>query len=307
MGSLKYELNLWSELVKYDYLLPVIPELGSYEVGLHLAVRPDKIRGLREVLKACDVASVPVTLWPLLSRKQGYWVNAWNLGAQEEWISHLLARFNPERFALDLESPINFKGIRGAVKNRKMIERTSPHDTRVRLEALVERIHDSGFRVLSTSLFTNPSWNARRGCPRPRNGDVYSYMIYTSFFQRFASEETLDNVVYHCARKIVEGHGRDSGAIDLGLTSPGVVRVAKFLGLSGLARVKSEISVALYAGIRKVHVFALDGFVPDIRKWLAATRDLGPKRPPVLETGHGGAVYRLFKKVLFKESLDLPQ
>lgn len=302
---MKYELNYWSELLKYEYLFPIIPKLGSYEVGLHLAVRPDKRAGLLDVLRACERESVPVTLWPLLSKKQGYWVNAWNLGVQEKWIAYLLRISIPFRVALDLEAPINFKGLVGRVKTQKLLTVQPPKQVRARLEMLVNHLHTQHIEVLSTSFFTNPSWNAAQGCPRPRNADAYSYMIYTSFFQRFASGDTLDNVVYWCARKIIEGHGREQGAIDLGLNSYGVVDIAHFLGLSDLNRIVSEIAVSLYAGLRRIHIFALDMITADLDAWLERTRNVCPKRPPLFSTGHQGLVYKLFKKILFKEHLAL--
>lgn len=304
---MRYALNYWAELLKYEYLLPVIPKLGSYEVGLHLAVRPDKVEGLASVMHACDRHDVPVTLWPLLPVRQGYWVNAWNLGVQEKWIAYLAEHFPPRRFALDLEAPKNFKGISGRVRLAKLLRTPGnrPREVRARMERLVDQLHDQGFGVFSTSMFTNPSSNWKKGLPRPRNADAYSYMIYTSFFQRFTTPDDLDNVVYWCARRIHAGHGPAKGAIDLGCTSVGVIQLSHFLGVSGLERVQREIGVALYAGLRNIQVFALDEITRDVDRWLAGTRDVAPRKPPLFTSDKRGLIYKLFKKILFHEDLAL--
>jgi len=38
------KLYFWSELLKIDYLLPTIPKLGSYKIGLNLAVTPKRLK-----------------------------------------------------------------------------------------------------------------------------------------------------------------------------------------------------------------------------------------------------------------------
>ena len=35
-----HKIYFWSEFLKFEYLIPIIPKLGSYKIGLNLAITP---------------------------------------------------------------------------------------------------------------------------------------------------------------------------------------------------------------------------------------------------------------------------
>ena len=73
------KVYFWSELIRPKLLKPFLEEIGNYKFGLNLAISPDRLKGLKNFVKISIKNDVELDFWPLLSTKQGYWINRWNI------------------------------------------------------------------------------------------------------------------------------------------------------------------------------------------------------------------------------------
>lgn len=303
----KIEFSFWSELLKPKYVMMALDDLAEYNFGINLAVRPSILDKIVPIAEKCNDYGIDLSLWPLLSYKNGYWVNAWNLALQRKWINKLMETLpSVEKYLLDLEAPLNFKGIKGRIKTRKLAEIRPWRQVRDDMEQMVSKMQNNGKKVISTNYPTNPSGRRKQGTPRPRNADMYSYMVYTSLFALFGNNISKDNVVAYAGKKILDAHGRDKGLIDLGLTSSGVL--PKFLPVTTKERILSEVAICKHLGFQRVHIFALDEIRNDVKKWMEEIRDVKSKKPPFsMDPSNLGILFRIFRTFLLSESLELEE
>ncbi len=301
--NVKIKVCFWSELLNPKWLIPCVQKLGSYDIGLNLAVTPQRLAQTKELTKICEKQRIELNIWPLLSKRQGYWVNKWNINIQSKWFARLLNEFPTARaFILDLEKPINFQGIKGFTLKKKLENLVSDNVAREKLEKLVDLLHDHGKKVISTAYGGIPLGMS----PRPSNADIYSYMVYTSFVKRVSSPDTRQNIAYYCAEKIKREHGSEKGAIDLGLTSYGIISkgLTDFLGYLDLNEILAQIRVCLYANLERIQIFSLDALPKILDSWLEKISAISPEKPPLMHNEKKGFMYRAYKKVLFSKNLS---
>jgi hypothetical protein len=286
--------------------MPVIPKLGSYKVGLNLAITPRKLTKIGSVVKECEKNDVELNFWPLLSKSQGYWVNVWNLNVQAKWINYLLNNFPTiSSYLLDLEKPMNYRGLKGNIAMSKLKKIIPNSKVKEKLNSIVDNIHDFNKKAVSTSYGGLPLGLQ----PRPSNADYYSYMVYLSFILRFSDINTREDILFYCANKIRKDHGREKGAIDLGVTYSGVItegiwsKIIKFLDLNELAR---QIEICLFARMKRIQIFALDNLTEKIDKVLERLTSLKPRKPPIFfPEKKSGFMLKAYRKVLFPRDRDL--
>jgi len=300
------KLYFWSELLKIDYLLPTIPKLASYKIGLNLAVTPRRLRDkyVEKVVRECEKNNVELNFWPLLSKTQGYWVNAWNLNVQAKWIDYLLENFpSVSSYLLDLEKPINFKGIKGIIMTGKLKKLIPESKVKEKLVKIVDNIHDHGKKVVSTSYGGLPLGLQ----PRPSNADYYSYMVYLSFILRISDIPTRRAIIFYVANKIRKEHGQEKGVIDLGVTYAGVISggLINALGLLSVNEIIREMEICLYAGLKRIQIFALDNITKDIDSTLEKLTSIKPTKPPQITGEKTGFMLKAYRKVLFPRDRDL--
>lgn len=295
----------WSELLKPKFVELSLKYLAEHGFGIILAVRPAILEKIESIVKQCNDFSIDINFWPLLSYNQGYWVNAWNLALQKQWIHKLMIRYpSVKTYALDLESPLNFKGITGLIKTKKLAQIRPWQKVRADMEMMIDQMHNKNIRVISTNYPTNPSGRLKKGTPRPRNADYYSYMVYTSLFAIFGNDVSKDNVVAYAGKKILDAHGIEKSIIDLGLTSSGVL--PKFLPVTTLERIISEVAICKYLGFKRIHIFALDEIRRNVNDWMEAIKLVHPKKPPFeIDPSNLGVLFRIFRTFLLKETLKL--
>lgn len=299
------KLYFWSELLKFEFLKPVIPKLGSYDIGLNLAITPKKLTKVQDIVKDCEKNNVELNLWPLLSIKQGYWVNAYNINVQSKWIDYLLKNFPTiEAYLLDLEKPKNFKGIKGRIMIGKLKEIVPSEMVKEKLNGIVDNIHDHGKKVVSTSYTGFPLGMG----PRPSNADFYSYMVYTSFLKRLSDDITREAIVFYSANKIRKEHGRDKAVIDLGVTYAGVISggLMNILGLLDIEEIAKQIEICLFARLKRIQIFALDNLTKNIDSVLELLANLEPRKPPQFYPEKKlGFMLKAYRKVMFPRERDL--
>lgn len=300
---MKVKYCFWSELLHPNLLIPCVQKLGSYDIGLNLAITPKRLAQTKELTKICKKEGIELNIWPLLSKRQGYWVNKWNINVQTKWFARLLNEFpTAYAFILDLEKPINFQGIKGFTLKMKLNNLVSDTVAKEKLEKLVDLLHDHGKKVISTAYGGIPLGMS----PRPSNADIYSYMVYASFVKRVSNADTRQNIAYHCADKIKREHGFEKGAIDLGLTAYGVISkgLTDFLGYLDLNEIVAQIRVCLYANLKRIHIFSIDAIPKILDPWLEKISTAKPQKPPLFFTEKKGFMYRAYKKVLFSKKLN---
>ncbi|MHA1147319.1 MAG: hypothetical protein ACTSR8_03650 [Promethearchaeota archaeon] len=298
------KIYFWSELLSFEKLLPVIDKLANYKFGLNLAITPQKFNNVNVIVNECEKSNVELNFWPLLSQKQGYWINRWNINIQYKWFILLLENFpSINSYLLDLEDPINFRGIKGRVMNSKLNKIMPDEIVRQKLENLIDLIHDYDKKVVSTAYGGIPLGMN----PRPSNADYYSYMVYTSFIKRVTNKDTRENIIFYCADKIRKEHGREKAVIDLGITYYGIInkKLMDFLGYLSLKELVSQIGICKFAKLKRVHLFSIDNMVKDIDIWLEAIDNAQEKKPPLFFTEKKGFMYRAYKKVLFSKDLSI--
>jgi len=299
-----HKIYFWSEFLKFEYLIPIIPKLGSYEVGLNLAITPKKLSRVSNVVKECERNGVELSFWPLLSRKQGYWVNAWNIDIHIKWIDYLLKDYpTVSAYLLDLEDPIEWiYTLKGNVKIKKLNKLIPEDRVMEKMNSIVDNIHDYNKLAVSTSygIF---SFGAQA---RPSNADIYSYMVYTSLLNLISNKDTRLNIIYYASNKIKKEHGQQKGAIDLGITYAGAVKiklVEKYFTLA-VDELIQQIEICLFSKIRRIHLFAIDNITKNIDNTLERISNLKPKKPPLYMNGKKGFTYRIYKKKTYKRNLS---
>jgi len=296
------KIYFWSELLRPKLIIQFLERIGNYNFGLNLAITPDRIKGLNKFIKICVNNNVELNLWPLISRKQGYWINKWNVKVFEKWIKFLLDNYSSvSAYLLDLENPINFTGIKGIFLNKKLNNLVSNDVIRFKLEAIVDKIHDFGKKVISTTYGGIPLGLN----PRPSNADYYSYMVYTSYIKKISTMETRQNIIFYCANKIQNEHGLSKAAIDLGITTYGIYlrSLSNILGYLDLNEILNQIAICKYLKLSRIHIFSLDNMTLEIDKWLENISNVKPKPPPLTTSRKLGVMYYFYKKLLFKMNL----
>lgn len=301
----KTTFYFWSELLKPRFVELSLKNLADHGFGIILAVRPNILDKILSIVKLCNDYSIDLNFWPLLSYNQGYWVNAWNLALQKQWIHKLMTQYpSVKTYAIDLESPLNFKGISGIIKTKKLAQIRPWQRVRSDMELMIDQMHNLNVKVISTNYPTNPSGRLKKGTPRPRNADFYSYMVYTSLFAIFGNDVSKDNVVAYAGKKILDAHGIEKSIIDLGLTSSGVL--PKFLPVTTLERIISEVAICKYLCFKRIHIFALDEIRRNVNDWMEAIKLVHPKKPPFeIDPSNLGVLFRIFRTFLLKETLKL--
>lgn len=297
------KIYFWSELLPFVKLLPIISKLSPYEFGINLAITPQKYKKVEAIVKECEKHKVELNFWPLVSLEQGYWINRWNINIQNKWFKILLDTYpSINSYLLDLERPINFRGMKGKIMNAQLEKIVPDEVVRQKLENLVDLIHDHGKRVVSTAYGGIPLGMN----PRPSNADYYSYMVYTSFIKRVADKDTRENIIFYCANKIRKEHGSEKAAIDLGITYYGIIskKLTDFLGYLGLKELASQIGICKFARLQRIHIFSIDNMINDIDRWLKAIGDAEPKKPPLFFSEKKGFMYRAYRKFLFNKDLS---
>jgi len=236
--------------------------MAAYNIGIIQAIDVDRMDDFQALYNECVKHDVPVSLWPLLSEAQGYWINANNITVAKRFIGKLLDKYPKCKFvALDFELTKELHGIKKYVAGRQSVLPGYKDFYQSQLDDLVEMVHEKGLKLLNTTYPQMPDFYENLGLLTPTNADFYSCMVYTSYFQSFFGEKLISNLecvacTYYQALIYKEKYGKKA-ALDLGRISHGVIRSPLFT-LHSLEHIRKEISVALKAGVFNLQIFALD-------------------------------------------------
>ena len=127
-------------------------------------------------------------------------------------------------------------------------------------------------------------------------------MVYTSLFSaigllNFVNEKNFDNLIYYCAKNIINVHGKAKAAIDLGFTSYGVFR-SRLNKLLSLERIKKEVELCLGAGMERIRIFAIDDIILNFRSWIEVLKSVQPVSLSKKHVSSPGTLYSIYRKAL---------
>ena len=308
--------RLWSEFEKWDSLKKKLPALGKLPVTLHIAIPQNEVEGtdfqtnahfqeLVALLKDAKDNHVSVYLWPLLGKKEGYWLNQWNANIFTQYVLRLKDRLRSEDAAfdgvsLDIELHTDkmheygelAKKLKLGTLSKKFKASQDPkqfQESLTIIQNLCSLLRSEGIRTHAVTLpfvlddFTHS--HSKKpvflqhllGLPVPYGYvDDLSVMSYRSVYQ-VASGKMNSQMVYDHAlqsRKVFAHASIDVGIIgDMG-GSPGAPMQLK--GFQNPEELRKDVIAARAAGVHHIGIYALDG-MDDVDVWLR--QDFTPKSP----------------------------
>ncbi len=262
MGTLKYQLNLWSENINYKHIIPVIKKFAEYGVGIIQSIDSERIDQFQALYNECQKYNVSLSMWPLLSEKEGYWINAGNIPQTKKLIQNIIRKFPKCKYiAFDFELPKELPGIQKYLFGRTTMKPKYRDFYQNQLDSIVDLVHKDGLKILNTTYPMLPKFYRKYGLLLPREADLYSSMVYTSYFQSFFGDTFISYpecmmMTFIQAETYKKEYG-ERAALDLGRISNGVIRKNVY-PVHTLDHICKEISVALKIGVNNLQIFALD-------------------------------------------------
>lgn len=314
------QFRIWSEFEKWDSVKKKLPSLGKLPVTLNLAIPQNEIetgadfqtgahfQELVSLLKDAKDHHVSVYLWPLLDKKDGYWLNQWNAKLFTEYVLRLKANlqaadvpFDGVSFDIELNTDKlkEYEALAKKLKFGTLKKKFKAAQNPVQFQEALTTIQDlcvllrkEGIKthavtlpfVLDDFLHAShklPLLQHALGLPIPYGYvDDLSVMAYRSVYQ-VAVGKMNSKIVYDQAaqsrkyfKTSVTGVSIDVGIIgDMG-NSPGApMKLKGFLKPEELRR---DVVAARAAGVHHIGIYALDG-MDHIEEWL--NQDFTPVKP----------------------------
>jgi hypothetical protein len=282
---------VWSELVPYRELCEprVLSLLRSRSLSVQVAVTPNLVHGVGDVVRACRAAGVRVGLWPMLERHAGRWPSASNVEAFVTFVDELLEVLDrgatlPDELAIDLEPPIFDLGrllrLEAQVIARRLVLDLRP-DVVQRYCDLVHAIHGRGITtlaaVLPVLLSDRPGtggWQRFLGTPtdEPPFSRV-TVMLYSSLIEGYGrgavSRHDALSLLAVAARATAKRYGQGAS---LSLGAAGTGALGDEPTYRSCAELVEDVAVARAAGIDDLLLFSLGGVLarPRPEAWLDA-------------------------------------
>jgi hypothetical protein len=313
-------LTAWVEFVPTDEMPARMQFAADHDLDVAVAIAQDvhTVDDLRAICRAADDAGVGITLWPLLSKDDGYWANQANVDQFADWTREIVedSRTNCRHMdgvTIDLEmtwdralalSVLVAEGG-GVVDIAQFVltgvdEAAYSHSVDV-FGDLIADVHDEGLRAEITTLpmLADDVADGDNGIAlalgTPVEGldaDAISIQVYRSTFDDLYSAALADpterfgpGLVASYAASATDAWG-DRAAVDLGLTG--------FEGADGLdsaADLQDDVAAALGAGIPVDHiaVYSLEGLdgKADADAWLAVPEPSVPADDPATDEIRG--------------------
>ncbi|MFO0724533.1 MAG: hypothetical protein U1E65_12160 [Myxococcota bacterium] len=292
------------ELLGDDATLRLLERRGIEPV---IAVPPEaETPALGSAIQRLGARGIPIGLWPLMSDREGYWLNVENAAQFQERAEAALAFFQrhqvwPSSFVFDLEPPLlhtqklfgrgKREGLRyllGSALTRQ--GRRDLGQARQALDRLGLSLRDRGVETLATILppllfdldQATPFTQAMLHTPVERQAvDRLCPMAYTTMIAPMLGlgRPAAQRLVYLMGRALIAEVGRRQAALALGLVGPG--KLGDEPHYEGPEALAEDVAAARASGIGDLSVFSLEGILakPHPEVWLDALR-AEPKTPP---------------------------
>lgn len=314
-------LRIWSEFLAYDAARDpaVLDLLQRHDVHPIFAVRPDSdIDELAKLLAAVQDRGLSKGIWPLLSRRDGYWPNEENHAVWGAFTGHILDRLEadgvrPDWVAVDMEPPID--DVTALLRDITALGQALSKFARRNLDSkafevanaawidIVNELHARGVQTLGVTTPLAAHDLGERGdfwqdllqtpwssIPFSRKGIMaYNSMIagYSRGLLRVADARAAHD------RLIARTASAFPGAahVSIGLTGPGVLGdEPAYVDSVPLAR---DAGAARYHGVDDIGLFCLEGLLQqhDPDRWLRRVREAPPE--PVAPTRRSNLLRRV--------------
>lgn len=307
--------RIWSETVPFEMLgsARVLGLLKRYTLDVLVAVRPDSLPALRDVLARLGGAGIATAVWPMLDDADGRWANAKNhatfaafaraaakvaeAGGVKEIVVDLEPAIDDVRAALGslraagrlLESVADgsrLAAARGAFASlsREMQEHGLATTAVAVPMVLLDRAESSRWQALLGTPLDGPSWSG------------VNVMLYTSILEGW-SRGLFDrrgalSVLAATCRATVERFG-DRGSVSLGAVGVGAFGDEPiYRSPAELAR---DVGIARAAGVDDLTLFDLGGVLArgPQEAWLDAFVETEPDAGATPESLRGKAAMSL--------------
>ena len=285
--------RVYSELLPYDTVSSrrVMSLLAAYGLELIVAVTPDVVHQVRHVMKSAERHGVRVSVWPMLSREEGRWLNVttatsfvalvnqiYELSKRESWtLVEVLFDLEPT-FAEMLTAIDRPTSLRHFVK---LVDENSARLVQVETEfvALCDMLRAQGV-ALATAVVPmvatshDPAtWRALLGIPREPVDGTHGAMLYTSLLEGwsrgFVSRGDALGLL-RCGADAARARWGTAAEVAVGLIGPGVFGdEPSYRGPHELA---ADVAVVGASGITSIALFDLGGVLsrPPAEAWLEA-------------------------------------
>jgi hypothetical protein len=271
-------LSLWSELVPYAELqrASLLAALAERGLGLFVAVTPEMVSELPDVVRRGQEAGVKMGVWPMLDHEHGRWPSAVNVARFAQLCEDLLDVFEgeglrPHAFAIDLEPPIaEMPGLLAARPSTiaSQLRRGLRRSVIRQFSELVEGIERRGIETLCASFPVVVSdalgiggWQRLFGTPV--DGPPFSWvsgMVYTSMIEGY-SRGTLHRAdclaLLGAAARAARRRYGERASVSLGAVGHGILGDEPTYRNPG--ELAEDVGAARAAGIDHLLLFSLGG------------------------------------------------
>lgn len=272
-----------------------------YDVSLLVAVRPETLRGVGELVRACARAEVPLGLWPMLDDAQGRWANARNVAVFGEFAERVArAAGGRTELALDLEPPIAELraalrpelGALGRARRGLSGARAAFAEAERSLHGLATRLIEGGATLSAAAVplvlldeAPRALWQTLLGTPVDALplGHV-SVMLYTSLLEGWSrgalGREDARGLLLLAAERARERFGERAG---VSLGAVGLGALGDEPTYRSAAELADDVATARAAGVDDLTLLDLGGLLgrPPPEAWLEAFVEPEPARGAV--------------------------
>jgi hypothetical protein len=290
--------------------------LRAYGVELILAVTPDVAHGLGAAIRVAEQYGVRVSVWPMLSREEGRWLNATTATPFIEFVRQIYDKSRRETWPLvevlfDLEP--TFGEVIAAVNRPvaawnfiKSLDEKRERVQRVEYEfgALCSMLAGEGVALASAvvpmaATARDPdTWRALLGIPREPSGATQCAMLYTSLLEgwsRGAVSRADAMGLLRCGADASLARWGAEAEVAVGLVGTGIFgNEPRYRSPLELA---ADVAVVRGAGAKAIALFDLGGVLArePAEAWLEAlfVTDQVPIEPTWRARAMWGALERL--------------
>ena len=290
--------GVWAELMSDEAVAETLPQLASRGLPLALHLPAERVgdTGFATLTRRAADLGVPLRLWPLLPRDQGYWIGESNADRAAELLADIVRwRAAPggvaaDGVSIDLEPAYEYaEALRTAQKRnparwlgllRSHIDPGAFERARAELGHAVDATRRAGLAVHAVTypmVLDQPGGSnvVEDAFDIPLGGidwDEVSFMVYQTGFAQQTGHWFGPALVHSYARAAVARFGERAG-IDLGVVGNEGIGLDPGNRYPDPCALEADLGAALAAGIprHRMRIYGLAGVLREggIERWLS--------------------------------------
>lgn len=258
--------RLYSEHVPHEAIdRALLAQLAARRIELALAVFPEQVDRLGEVVERIADSNVRLVLWPLLDDASGRWPSASNATEFAQHVDAITRRVAHGTILFDVEPPIDWTR---AALHWRYLPRTRARGSHAALASSLRTRGWSVEAVVPPMLLYGQSWERWLGAPvSDLQCERVEPMLYTTLFEGYSRGVIPRRV----ARDLLVRMTRASkGAVSLGVVGGGAIGDER--GYRDVDELRDDVALARAAGATRLSLYALDGMLQrgGFVRWLDA-------------------------------------